>query len=181
MFLLSLTATCQVCTVSLKAGLNTYNEVRQDGKYRLAGGALDAPDGETTQADTGVMGVAREAATLAAAGLVEELKAEGEEEGEDELDKRFGVAYEGKVGRLIVEIDGDGTVVAGRFGGLSHVSSPCRWLSVKMRHRERNVLKDQASYEGVTPLPHNPLECGCPVSVLRHGQALPLHPGVEDP
>jgi hypothetical protein len=28
---------------------------------------------------------------------VEELKAEGEEEGEDELDKRFGVAYESKV------------------------------------------------------------------------------------
>src|SRR5215510_1377945 len=28
-----------------------------------------------------------------------------------------------------------------------------------MRHRERNVWKDQASYEGVTPLPHNPLEC----------------------
>ena len=25
MFLLSLTATCQVCTVSLKAGLSTYN------------------------------------------------------------------------------------------------------------------------------------------------------------
>jgi hypothetical protein len=68
------------------------------------------------------MGVAREAATLAAAGLVEELKAEGEEEGEDELDKRFGVAYESKVGRLIVEIDGDGTVVACRFDGLSHVS-----------------------------------------------------------
>jgi len=106
------------------------------------------------------MGVAREAATLATAGLVEELKAEGEEEGEDELDKRFGAAYESKVGRLIVEIDGDGTVVAGRVGGLSHVSSPCRWLSVKMRHRERNVWKDQASYEGVTPLPHNPLECG---------------------
>ena len=39
------------------------DEVRQDGKYRLAGGALDAPDGETTQANPGVMGVAREAAT----------------------------------------------------------------------------------------------------------------------
>ena len=38
------------------------------------------------------MGVARQAPTLTAAGLVEELKAEGEEEGEDEFDKRFGVA-----------------------------------------------------------------------------------------
>jgi hypothetical protein len=44
----------------------------------------------------GVMGVACETATLAAAGLVEELKAEGEEEGEDELDKRFGVATRAK-------------------------------------------------------------------------------------
>jgi len=35
------------------------------------------------------MGVARQAPTLAAAGLVEELKAEGEEKGEDELDKRL--------------------------------------------------------------------------------------------
>ena len=35
--------------------------------------------------------VARQAPTRAAAGLVEELKAEGEEEGEDELDKRFGL------------------------------------------------------------------------------------------
>jgi hypothetical protein len=32
------------------------------------------------------MGVARQASTLAAAGLVEELKAEGKEKGEDELD-----------------------------------------------------------------------------------------------
>jgi hypothetical protein len=106
------------------------------------------------------MGGAREAGPLAAAGLVEELKAEGEEEGEDELAKRFGVGYEGTVGRLIGEIDGEGTVMAGRFGGRSHVSSPGRWLSVKMRHRERNVWKAQASYESVTPLPHNPLECG---------------------
>ena len=35
------------------------------------------------------MGVARQAPTLTAAGLVEELKAEGEEKGEDELDKRL--------------------------------------------------------------------------------------------
>jgi hypothetical protein len=30
MFLLSLTATCQVCTVSLKAGLNTYKGLAPD-------------------------------------------------------------------------------------------------------------------------------------------------------
>jgi hypothetical protein len=46
---------------SLKPGLLIYNEVRQDGEDRLAGGALDAPEGETTQADAGVMRVARQA------------------------------------------------------------------------------------------------------------------------
>src|SRR4029453_2369178 len=50
MFLLSLTATCQVCTVSLKAGLSTYN--------RFARGALDPPDREATQPNTGIVGVA---------------------------------------------------------------------------------------------------------------------------
>jgi len=135
MFLLSLPATCQVCTVSLKAGLYTYN--------CFAGGALHPPDGETTQPNTGIVGVARQAATCAAAGLVEELKARREEEGEDTLDKRLGVVKELAVGRFVVEIDGDGAVCAGRFGGLSHVSSPCRWLSVAMRHRAGNALKDQ--------------------------------------
>ena len=70
------------------------DEVGQDGEHRFARGALDAPDGEPAQADTGIMGVARQAPALAAAGLVGELKAEGEEKGEDELDKRFAVAKE---------------------------------------------------------------------------------------
>ena len=37
------------------------------------------------------MGVARQAATLAATGFVGELKTQGEDEGEDEFDKRFGI------------------------------------------------------------------------------------------
>ena len=37
------------------------DEVWQDGEYRLAGGALDAPDGEPAQANPRVMGVARQA------------------------------------------------------------------------------------------------------------------------
>ena len=56
------------------------------------------------------MGVARQASTRAAAGLVEELKTESEQKREHELDKRCGVAQERNVGRLIVEIDGDGSV-----------------------------------------------------------------------
>ena len=118
MFLLSLTATCQVCTVSLKAGLSTYN--------RFTGRALDPPEGETTQPDPDIMGVARQAPAAATRGLVCELETDRQDKGEDELDKRLGVAQEFNVGRLIVEIDGDGAVFAYRFGSLSHVSSPCR-------------------------------------------------------
>ena len=68
------------------------DEMGQDGEDRFARGALDAPDGEPAQANPGIMGVARQAPAAAAGGLVGELKAEGEEKGEDELDKRFGVA-----------------------------------------------------------------------------------------
>jgi len=68
------------------------------------------------------MGVASQSAAAVTGRLVFELKAKGEEKGEDELDKRCGVVQERKVGRLIVEIDGDGAVVAGGLGGLSHMS-----------------------------------------------------------
>jgi hypothetical protein len=101
------------------------------------------------------MGVARQAAALAAARFVFELKADREDEGEDEFDKRFGVTQECKVGCLIVEVDGDRAVFACRFDTLSHVSSPCRWLLVRMRHREGNVLKDQAYYERIKAPPLN--------------------------
>jgi len=90
------------------------------------------------------VGVAGQTPALATAGLVEELKAEREKKREYELDKRFGVAQELSVGRLIVEIDGERAVVACRFGGVSHVSSPGQMPLAWMRHRESNVLKDQA-------------------------------------
>jgi hypothetical protein len=51
------------------------DEVRQDGEDRLAGGALEAPDGEPSQANTDIMGVARQAPATATGGLVGELKA----------------------------------------------------------------------------------------------------------
>ena len=88
------------------------DEVRQDGKHRFTCGALDTPDGETTQPDTGIVGVAGQAPALAAAGLVEELEAKRKDEGEDELDKRLGVVEERKVGRLIVEVNSDRAVFA---------------------------------------------------------------------
>ena len=72
--------------------LGSHRAVPQDamgqhGKHGLTIRALNAPDGETTQPDTGIVGVAGQAPALAAAGLVEELKAEREEKREHELDK----------------------------------------------------------------------------------------------
>jgi len=152
MFLLSLTATCQVCTVSLKAGLSTYN--------RFTGRALDPPEGETTQPDTGIVGVAGQAPTLAAAGLVEELKAEDEEKREHELDKCPGVTEELKVRRLVLKIDSDGPVLACRLSCLSHLSPPWRWSLALIRHHGGNVLKYQEYCEECRVLPLNSMECG---------------------
>ena len=58
------------------------------------------------------MGVARQAPAAATGRLVCELKAKGQEEGEDTFDKRLAIAKQLKVGRFILEIDGDGTVFA---------------------------------------------------------------------
>ena len=67
-----------------------------------------------------------QAPTLAAAGRVEELKAEREEKREHELDKCLGITKELKVRRLLLKIDGDGPVLACRLGCLSHLSPPLR-------------------------------------------------------
>ena len=69
------------------------------------------------------MGVARQAPTLTAAGLVEKLKAEGEEKGEDELDKRLGVVKELVVSRFIVELN-DHQLKAGGFKSFRRTSPP---------------------------------------------------------
>src|SRR5262249_50314957 len=106
----SLTATCQVCTVSLKAGLSTYN--------RFTPGALDPPDGEPTQSDPDVMRVAGKAPAAAAGGLVFQLKAQRQEEGEHEFDKRLAIPQELKVGGFVLEIDGDRPVFAGLAGSV---------------------------------------------------------------
>ena len=114
MFLLSLTATCQVYTVSLKAGLYTYN--------RLAPRTLNAPDGHPTQAYTHIMGVTCQAPAPITGGFMLQLEAEGQKEGEDALEKRLAIAEEVAVGGFVSKIDSDGTVVAGPFGCCAHVS-----------------------------------------------------------
>src|SRR5438128_11873195 len=106
----------------------------QYGKDRFASRALHAPDGEPTQPDTGIVGVAGQAPALAAAGLVYELKAEREEKREHELDKRLGVTKALKVRRLILKIDGESTGLACRLGCLSHLSPPLRLSFALMGH-----------------------------------------------
>jgi hypothetical protein len=46
------------------------DEVRQDGEDRFARGALDTPERETAHADTGLMGLARQAPTTAVTGCL---------------------------------------------------------------------------------------------------------------
>jgi hypothetical protein len=87
------------------------DEVGQDGEDGFARGALNAPDGEAAQAQPGIMGVARQAPTAATRRLVVELKAQGEDEGEDKLNKCFAIVNQLQVGGFILEIDGDGTVL----------------------------------------------------------------------
>src|SRR5919205_3442197 len=99
------------------------NEVGEDRKHRATRGALDAPDSEPAQADTGIMGVARQAPTATTGRLVCQLKAQGQDKGEDAFDKRLPVAKEFKVGCFVLKIDSDGTVFAGLAAGGSHGSS----------------------------------------------------------
>ena len=69
------------------------------------------------------MGVVGQTAAAVAAGLMVELKAKREDEGEDKLDERFAIADQLEVGGLILEIDGDGAVLSARLIGVAHVSS----------------------------------------------------------
>ena len=126
------------------------------------------------------MRVARQAAALAAAGLVEELKAESEEKRAHELDKRLGVTQELKVRRLVLKIDGDGAVVACRLGCLSHLSPPWRWSLALMRHQGGNVLKYQEYCEERRVLPLNSMECAIFfLQVGNHLLLVPLDPASD--
>ena len=67
------------------------------------------------------MGVAGQAPTAATRGLVGELKAERQDEGQHTFEKRLPIAQELKVGRFVLKIDGDGPVCAWLFGCVTHV------------------------------------------------------------
>ena len=130
----------------------TQDEMRQHDKDSPASGALNAPDGEAAEANPGIMGVARQRAAAVTGRFVSDLKPEREDAGQDELDKCFAIAKKLPVGGFIVEIDGERAVMAFGLGGLRHVSSPCQGWWMRMRHGERNALKDQTDCERIRAL-----------------------------
>ena len=68
------------------------------------------------------MGVTRQTPAAATGRLVYELKAKGQEKGEDAFDKRPAIARQLHVGGFILEVNGDGAVFSRRFGGCAHMS-----------------------------------------------------------
>ena len=70
------------------------------------------------------MGVARQAPAAATRGFVCELKAQGEDKGQDEFDKRLAIVKQLKVSGLIIKINGNRAVLSRCFDGLAHVSPP---------------------------------------------------------
>jgi hypothetical protein len=115
---------------SLKPGLLIYNEVGQDREHGAARGALEPPDGDSTEPDTHIMRVAGQAPAATTGRLVGELKAQGQHEGEDQFHKGLAVAKELKVGGFILEINSDGPVCTGLAGGASHGSPSGQMVGV---------------------------------------------------
>jgi hypothetical protein len=122
----------------------TQDKMRQDCKDGLTRRTLNAPDGETAEANAGIMGVTSQRATAVTGRFVVELQAQREDEGQDKLNECFAICEQVEVGGFIVEVDGEGAVLAFGFGGLCHVSSPYRRWWVRMRHSERN----ESIYQG---------------------------------
>src|SRR5215475_11513097 len=113
--------------------------MRQDGEHGFARRALDTPDGDSPHPDAQVMRVPGQASAAATGRLMLELKAQGEEQGEDEFDKRLAVVKELNVGHFIVEIDGDGAVVARLAGCGPHGSSSGQMVSAADDPQWRNT------------------------------------------
>src|SRR5262245_6620005 len=107
----------------------TQDEVRQDCEHRCTRGALDTADGEITQLDTDIMGVACQTPAAATGSRVFELKAKGQEKGEHNLEKRLAIVKQLEVRRMMLKIVGNGPVCSRRFGRCAHVSPLCHQVS----------------------------------------------------
>ena len=88
----------------------TQNKVGQDGENSFTRRTLDTPDGEVAQSDPDVMRVTGQTPFPATGRLVFELKAEGEDEGEDTLEKRLPVSQQAAVCGFVSKINSDSAV-----------------------------------------------------------------------
>src|SRR5215831_8110872 len=79
------------------------DKVRQDREDRFTRRTLESPDGEPTQPDTHIMGVAGQAPAATTARVMGELKTQGQEESHNEFDKRLAVAKQLKIGRFVLK------------------------------------------------------------------------------
>src|SRR5262249_51698483 len=100
------------------------DEAGEHREYRFARRTLYPPDGHPTQTDTHIMRMPRQASAAVTGRLVCKLKAQGQEEGEHELEKCLDIAQQLKVDLCILKIDGDGPVCAWLFRLASHRSPP---------------------------------------------------------
>src|SRR5712691_8521934 len=106
------------------------------------------------------MGVARQAPAPATGRLGGELKAQGQHEGEDTLEKRLAVSQQAEIGGFVSKIDGDSAVFAGLAGSVAH-GHPSVIRSRKLRrHNGGNPLKYQDHRVGLRALPLKSMECG---------------------
>jgi hypothetical protein len=103
------------------------DELWEDREHRFARRTLYPPDGHPTQANTHIMGVARQAPAAATGGFVLELKAKGQDEGEDTFEECLAIAQQLEVRRFTPEIHSDGAVFTGLAGCVSHGHPQVRW------------------------------------------------------
>src|SRR5262245_17998686 len=101
------------------------DKVGQDGADSFTRRTLDTPDGETAQPDSDVMRGTGQTPTPATGRLVFELKAEGEDEGEEEtLEKRLPVSQQAAVVGFVSKIHSDSAVFSRWFGCCAQCVAP---------------------------------------------------------
>jgi hypothetical protein len=93
-------------------------------------------------------------------GFVPQLKAERHHESEHTFEERFAIAKQMEVRRFTLEIDSDGTVVAGLAGSVTHGHPSVIRSRKLMTDHGGNALKSQDHREGLRGLPLKAMECG---------------------
>jgi hypothetical protein len=95
-----------------------------DREHGFAHGTRDAPEGETPQPDTDVRRVAGETPTPATGRRGCALNAQGQEQGQDDLDTGLAIVKQATGRGCILESNGDRAVVPGLCGGWAPCVTP---------------------------------------------------------